>query len=387
MQLRGELAPLGLAHRESEFILIPDTQTRIYSACGPDALASAATAARQQLVTCAQVYTVMRTRNLCAVSGASTDGGLASAAAALGLIINEHRGYGEPWSGWPTFLGWHLGARADPTVIELANGQALTDELSGLGENATGLQYHFICLIKRHPGGYSAAAGRSLPSGYWACDGDNWAGGNGRSNNFNAADILQFYSDTTLAAARPCAAIAFNRAPTAPQGVSMWTRTPAGAHDDHGHEVGTGVADALFAHGWQTSDGLTGEHYYSTHASVTALDNGHTIIWTGSAIQIDLAAEAIAALTSQISDLQAQQSADQAEDANAAQQLAAAHKAASDAQAQATLGAQQLDAAQKNIAALQEQLAAATAAPKANPLADAAIAALRAALAPAEAAN
>lgn len=86
----------------------------------------------------------------------------------------------------------------------------------------------------------------------------------------------------------------------------MWTRTSTGARDDQGHEVGQGVADAIFAHGWQSSDGLTSEHYYSQHASVTALADGHTLVWTGAAIQVDLAAEAVAAFVNQTSNLQQQ---------------------------------------------------------------------------------
>jgi hypothetical protein len=50
-----------------------------------------------------------------------------------------------------------------------------------------------------HPGGASRVAGaRELPAGWWCCDGDN----------FVAGDVLQFYDEGTLAAARPVAAMA-----------------------------------------------------------------------------------------------------------------------------------------------------------------------------------
>src|SRR5487761_1991488 len=84
MYLTGELAPLGLAHRQSEFIIAPtgpNAGRRIFGACGPTALASAATAALQQLVTAESV---------------SDDGKIAAAASAsggLGMSILEHFPY------------------------------------------------------------------------------------------------------------------------------------------------------------------------------------------------------------------------------------------------------------------------------------------------------
>lgn len=266
MQLTGELAPLGYAHRETEFVLIPGTSTRLYGACGPTALASCASAALQKLVTTEQMYALMRGRGLCDASGVSNDVKLATAAiiataqGGYGLVMDEHHSYsGDVWNGWQTFLGWHLGSCDHPTLIELAHGQQLKDEISGLGENATGLTYHFICLIKRHGGGYSAYAGRSLPSGYWACDGDSYAGGNNRTNGFHAADALQFYSDTTLTAAMPCAGIAFKRAVTG-SGSSTVAGVPSGWHDDgatltapNGEKVAMGFRQHILAENWPTA--------------------------------------------------------------------------------------------------------------------------------------
>lgn len=244
MQLSGELASLGYAHRETEFVLIPGMTTRLYGACGPTALASCASAALQKLVTTEQMYTLMRGRGLCDASGVSNDVKLAAAAVIAtnqggsGLAIDEHHSYSgsDVWHGWQTFLGWHLGSCDHPTLIELAHGQQLKDEISGLGENAAGLTYHFICLIKRHGGGYSAYAGKNLPSGYWACDGDSYAGANNRANGFHAADVLQFYSDTTLTAAMPCAGIAFKRTAIVTTGTGTGggsvAGVPSGWHDD-----------------------------------------------------------------------------------------------------------------------------------------------------------
>lgn len=217
MQLTGELAALAYAHRETEFIIPTGSTTRIYGACGPDALASCASAARGHLVTCETVYATMRAHGLCDGQGVTTDGKLAQAVPYLGLTIMEHRRYAEPWAAWPNFLGWHLASNAHPVLLQVANGQALRDDISGMGENATNLKYHFIMLLKRHNGGPSAyAGGRTLRAGYWACDGDSFAGGNDRAHGYSAADVLQFYPDTVLAAARPCAGIAFARVPPPP---------------------------------------------------------------------------------------------------------------------------------------------------------------------------
>lgn len=274
MQLTGELAPLGYAHRETEFIVAPSGPVagqRIYGACGPTALASCASAALQKLVTTEQVYTLMDGRNLCNAQGVSNDNELASASAGLGLSIDEHHSYsGDVWAGWQTFLGWHLGSRDHPTLLELAHGQNLHDEASGLGENASGLTYHFIGLIKRHAGGYSAYAGKTLPSGYWACDGDNYAGGNNRTNGFHAADALQFYSDATLTAAMPCAGIAFVRT-----GGGNVAGVPNGWHDDgttltasNGVKVIGGIRLWVLAHTWDANDTPMADEFYPSEVEL-----------------------------------------------------------------------------------------------------------------------
>ncbi len=297
MLLTGELAPLGLAHRQSEFIIAPvgpNTGQRIFGACGPTALASAATAALQRLVTAEQVFALMEPRGLCDAEGVSDDGKIAAAASAaggLGLSILEHYPYAnDMWAGWPNFLGWHIGSQAHPTVLELANGQALVDEISGASENAVGLKYHFICLLKKHPGGMSAYAGRALPSGYWACDGDSFAGGNNRANGFNAADELQFYSDATLSAALPCAAIAFARVATPPTsgggtGTTMWhqvSASPLVMADSNNVETHFAMAAYLAANPTlgDVVSGCPGETYIDNgETSILPLDGATSLVY------------------------------------------------------------------------------------------------------------
>jgi hypothetical protein len=90
-------------------------------------------------------------------------------------------------------------------VLEIANGQALIDEVSGLGENANHLQYHYIC-------GFGSSG-----DGWLFADGDNYAQGN----------VLQRYSYATLAAAKPCAALAIRITGGGPM-----AGVPAGWTDD-----------------------------------------------------------------------------------------------------------------------------------------------------------
>ena len=277
MQLSGELAPLGYAHRQSEFVIPTGQTTRVYGACGPTAWAACASAALGSLHTAEDAVATLEKHGYCDAQGISNDDHLAQAALLYGLAIAEHHSYsGDMWSSWPNFLGWHLGSCDHPTLIELARGQALHDEISGLGENASGLTYHFICLLKRHEAGPSAyAGGRVLPSGYWACDGDNYAGGNDRANGYNAADVLQFYSDTTLSAALPCAAIAFSRvaAASAPQGsLDMWkVVSPGVVADSHG-------VQARFAMAAYIEANLTLGDVVAGCPGETYIDDGQTSI-------------------------------------------------------------------------------------------------------------
>ena len=79
----------------------------------------------------------------------------------------------------------------------------------------------------------------------------------------------------------------------------MWSRTPGGAQDQHGHTVGSGLADLLFAKGLQNSDGLMGETYYAAGKSFAPLANGAVVSWDGSAHD-DQAAEILTVVYQQM---------------------------------------------------------------------------------------
>lgn len=259
----------GRIWRESEF-----TGDGHNGKCGSNALAAACSWADQRYISTQSVYVGMLARRLCAVSGASTIWALWQYALACGYRC-DYLPYSEPCPGYAAFRAKHAGAQA--LVTELANGQALRDSVTGLGENATNLHYHFICDV----------------GGGWFCDGDNWAVG----------DVLQHYPDAVLNAAQPCAALAiYGRVAIQPM---AWTRDANGrAHDDRGHSVGQGIAEAIFAHGYQTSDGLTGETAYDGAKTFCALENGVVVSWDGASVHTDQAGLVLAKVWN---DLQAAQ--------------------------------------------------------------------------------
>lgn len=209
----------GPIHRASEFALVGGT-TRLFGACGPDALATVLSNALGRDISTADVYTAMAAANLLMAvlpdrnAGMSNSGQWHDAAANIyGATITAFRGYAEPWADWATFFNTHAGH--SPMVVEVARNWLIRDEISGLGQNANTdptspnvSRYHIFAVVGRHDGGFSPHAGRVLPPGYWCADGDNLAGGNDSAHNFQAADVLQFYSDATMANAQPCAALA-----------------------------------------------------------------------------------------------------------------------------------------------------------------------------------
>jgi hypothetical protein len=250
----------GVIHRETEYV------RGLTGACGPNALAMGSCWSRQSgAPDTAGMYTFMRSRGLCEVSGACTIEQLRQAAQLLGFTLPEVRTYGEPWGDWRSFFLRHAGQQY--ILMETADGQALRDAISNKGENATNLHYHFIGVVGHHEGGFSPRAGRVLPPGWWCCDGDNFVEG----------DVLQFYPDDVMTAAHPCAALALAGKVQAPH--MPWTRNADGtAHDDHGHKVGQGFATLVLAKYAQTS-GRTGEVYYDQGKSFCLLDNGAVLNW------------------------------------------------------------------------------------------------------------
>jgi hypothetical protein len=276
----SEILCPGIVDRGTEFVVaydpITQTTTRRFGTCGPRALASVLSNALGTHILCADVYTSMRGASptpLCDPTGATTIGDLqVEASRYTGAVIAAVQPYGEPWSGWASFFQAHAGV--DPFLFETANGQALVDLISGLGENATNLQYHFLAVLGRNTGGWSPLAQRTLPPGYWCADGDNFAGGNNVGTGFNAANVLQFYPDTVVAAARPCGAIALKGA----KATMAWQQQPDGTgKDDQGHVCGQGDMTYLIAHGLAASDGLMGEQFYTATDSFLPLANGRIV--------------------------------------------------------------------------------------------------------------
>lgn len=86
---------------------------------------------------------------------------------------------------------------------------------------------------------------------------------------------------------------------------SVWTRAADGSAQDSAtpqrHAVGAGIADAIFAHGLQGTNGLTSEEYYAAGKSFAALDDGTVVSWDGSA-HVDQAAQVLAAVWGQLQD-------------------------------------------------------------------------------------
>jgi hypothetical protein len=240
----------GKLHRESEFV------GGLHGACGPNAASMAERWADQSQLTTLDVYHRMRAAGRCDAGGVTTMSQLVADAKDAGYHVDVLP-YREPMpeADWRAFFAAHVGRQA--IVFETANGQALHDMLSGKGENATNLHYHFVMVAGWHPGGPSAAPqakGRVLPAGWWCCDGDNFASG----------DVAQFYEDGVLAAARQCTAMAVHsRVVTGTTGSGGGTgmTVPTGWKDDgatlvapNGVAMKLGFRAYVLAHDWNPDD-------------------------------------------------------------------------------------------------------------------------------------
>jgi hypothetical protein len=187
----------GQLWRESEFVYDRVAKRWLTGTCGPNALAMAESWASQSYSSTLDTYYRLRQAERCAPNGAATLSALAQDTADAGYRI-DLLPYREPMPEmeWRAFCERHAGKQA--IVLEVARGQLLVDSISGQGENARNLRYHFIVLMGWHPGGHCARMNHELPPGWWCSDGDNFARGS----------VLQFYPDSMLLAAGPCAALA-----------------------------------------------------------------------------------------------------------------------------------------------------------------------------------
>lgn len=219
-----------------------DGATLLTGSCGPNALAMALSWSHQSYLSTVSVYRYMRSRTLCDVGGASTINELDQAAQALGTV-SAFQPYGEPWvpSAMLNWIDTQLDA-GNAVVLNVANGQALVDTLSGKGENARDLHYHFIALIGRNA------------QGYFALDGDNLSAPWRVSTT-----VHQFYPTALITLAKPCGAIGI--APAKSKGATM--HIPPGWTDQNAvltapnHVTVTGaLRDYVLAYppGWDSDD-------------------------------------------------------------------------------------------------------------------------------------
>ena len=244
----------GTIWSESEFT----TNETHFNKCGENMQAMLQSWATQKYRSTTDVYNAMRKANRCDVDGTSTMGQQVAQAKADGFKVDYlATDTSMDENDWRAFLFNHLPNEA--VGIEVANGQALKDELSGLGEDATNLKYHFITIFGHHDGGVSPHAGKTLPAGWWAADGDSYVNNTHSSSGWNrhlGGHTLCFYSEETLRAAKPCAALAMYPKATIPTGETQMG-VPSGWTDDgttltapNGKVVVHGFRDWVLTHNW-----------------------------------------------------------------------------------------------------------------------------------------
>lgn len=242
-----------------------DGPTLLNGTCGENALAMAESYVWQKYVPTLAVYHAMRANGWCGVNGASNATEVYDQAVKDGANA-ELRAYGEPWSDWYSWIIPRLQNKC-AVVINLANGQALVDALSGKGENAHGLQYHFIAGLEYHPGGYNARLGQALPEGVVCVDGDNF------STPYSVVtNQAVFYPISTLSAARPCGAIALKYQGGTPMGAPAgWNLANGVLTAPNGGQVVRGFLDFVMSYpgGWPSSDvPLEAEHVVGSAGKV-----------------------------------------------------------------------------------------------------------------------
>ena len=197
--------------RETQFWTV-DGAPR-YGMCGPNAAAMAESFALQRYVWTGDLYRRLATaKRLSDADGATTIWELDDQLVADGFDTILRGFIDAPWPDWAQWF-WYQITAGHAAILETSNGEALKDAISGLGENARNLQYHYILLCRYHNGGISLDVNRDLPAGFWCADGCNLAQGSG----------LQVYPLTVLDAAQPRAGLAIipkprEVSPVIPQG-------------------------------------------------------------------------------------------------------------------------------------------------------------------------
>ena len=238
-----------------------------HGTCGQVSLAQAVQAARRGDVSTAAIQALMndithdmQSRGWAAANGAATLWGLARAAEVHGAAIEYEHDYQEPLPiDVRTVLQQNAGVR--PIVLQVANGQALRDAVTGAADEQ-GLHYHAIAVLDKEPRGYICA------------DGDN-----PQANERN-----QIYTWDTLAAAIPCGILILNMAavpvPVPPDPVPV----PATNHVPDGWQW-----DGTQLHAPGTTDVVVlgfAQHILSStwDASVIPAELEHVFQWSGDTI-------------------------------------------------------------------------------------------------------
>lgn len=346
--MASELIVQGYLNRETEFThgLMGD--------CGPNAFHVLASWSDNKYYSTYTMYQQMRAHvpPLCGTDGDATGNGLRTYALTAGFTVASYYGYvSDTWSGWLTFVLKELDA-GRPVLIELAVGQNLKDWLTGKGENATNLKYHYITLVGYNSGVVSKrpeAAGKGvLPNGFWAADGDS----------FDSGSALQFIPFTNLSAAKPCMALSIQRRvaltppppPPPPSSGGSTVGVPTGWKDDgstltapNGKTVRLGFRDYILAHTWEPNMvPLTKEYLTATGSEQ---DFRIALTWTKA--------------TNSLTTAQGPEFADQLAAANAS--VTAEQQQVTQAQAAQQAAEAQLASAQQALAVAQQALAAANA--------------------------
>ena len=176
-------------------------------ACGPTALAGADRWYHSiPTPTAVQTKTLMQQAGLCTSTGVTTLPKMAQFAKSRGMPVQlRPAGMGVLDYAARSFLS-QSNLKPGFVILEVTNGQAIRDYLTGAGEDAIGLQNHIFGLFGYNSGGWCAFLGFTVPAVFLAIDGDS----NLVNNVVNGVRVHRainqtycYYTTAVLSAARP----------------------------------------------------------------------------------------------------------------------------------------------------------------------------------------
>jgi hypothetical protein len=242
-------------------------QRGLTGACGPVMLAMLESWGIQKYVPMLDVFDDMHKAGRCSANGVSTMSQLRAQAIADGFAVSS-LAYANPLpqKSYTDFLMQQLPLRA--VGVQVARGQNLVDSITGEGEDAVDLKFHFFDIFGHHDSGYSAHFDRILPSGWYCGDGAsnvmNPVVNGSRTRVINSSRLV-FYEESVLASARPVAALALYPKVPIPGGtIVSWKKLANGSYQDgKGHTCGGAMGKYLTdaAHGLSGVDALSSEFY------------------------------------------------------------------------------------------------------------------------------